>query len=328
MVDTGADGTLLDQSLAAQLGEQFESRILNDSSTGQKLTVQKYMAPRLSLEGTRLLTGIFVATLDLSHVRRDLGRPVMGILGTDCLENYCIQLDFDARKIRFLDPASSGDDSLGTEFPLNITSAGQYVVRGNLLGVDGVDSEIDTGETFTGRLEPRLFDGAIRDGNASVNAKGVVRFSGVHATRTGRFSKCRFGKDTYRDLILDESRPTAIGLRFLARHLVTLNYPRMKMYLKRRTSDLPVDQDDMSGLSLAQKGAATVVQSVEKGSVGDQAGLRVSDVVQRVNGSPAEMMELWELRNEFQSGSGKEVEVTVQRGGQLKQLKVVLKKGI
>jgi len=209
-----------------------------------------------------------------------------------------------------------------------MTSAGKYVVRGNLLGVDGVDSEIDTGETFTGRLEPRLFDGAIRDGKASVNAKGVVRFSGVHATRTGRFSKCRFGKDTYRDLILDESRPTAIGLRFLARHLVTLNYPRMKMYLKRRTSDLPVDQDDMSGLSLAQKGAATVVQSVEKGSVGDQAGLRVSDVVQRVNGSPAEMMELWELRNEFQSGSGKEVEVTVQRGGQLKQLKVVLKKGI
>ena len=87
MVDTGADGTILDQSLAAQLGEQFDSQILNDSSTGRKLTVQKYMAPRLSLDGTRLLTGILVATLDLSHVRRALGRPVKGILGTDCLES-------------------------------------------------------------------------------------------------------------------------------------------------------------------------------------------------------------------------------------------------
>src|SRR2546429_524430 len=186
MVDTGADGTILDQSLAAQLGEQFESQILNDSSTGKKQSVQKYMAPRLSLEGTRLLTGIFVATLDLTHIRSALGRPVMGILGTDCLENYCIQLDFDSGKLRFLDPARSSDEGLGTEFPLNITSAGQYVVRGNLLGVDGIDSEIDTGETFTGRLEPKLFDEAVRNGKGSVNAKDVVRFSGVHATRTGR----------------------------------------------------------------------------------------------------------------------------------------------
>jgi len=39
------------------------------------------------------------------------------------------------------------------------------------------------------------------------------------------------------------------------------------------------------------------------------------------------MMELWELRNVFQLGGGKEVGVAVQRGGELKQLKVVLKKG-
>ena len=328
MVDTGSDGTILDQSLDAQLGEKFEPTILNDSSTGRMLKVQKYIAPRLSLGKTRLLTGEFVATLDLTHIRSALGRPVMGILGMDCLENYCIQLDFDAGKIRFLDPAHPCDESLGREFPLTITSAGRYMVRGNLLGVGGVDSEIDTGETFTGRLEPKLFDGAIRDNRTSADAKGVARFSGVHATRTGRFPECVFGKETYRDLILDESVPTAIGLRFLARHLVTFNYPRMKLYLKRRTREFPVDEDNMSGLSVAKKGQATVVQSVDKGCGANQAGLRVSDVIRQVNGRPVDRMELWQLRKLFRSGDGEEIGITVQRGGEMKQFRTVLKRRI
>ena len=327
MVDTGSDGTILDQSLAPQLGEQLEQTILNDSSTGRKLTVRKYLAPRLWLENTRLVTGISVVTLDLSHIRGALGRPVMGILGMDCLENYCIQLDFDDGKIRFLNPAQSCSEGLGTEFSLQITSAGRYVVRWNLLGLDGVDSEIDTGETFTGRLEPKLFGAAMKGGEVSPAGTGALRFSGVHATRIGRLSKCVFGKETYRDLVLDESQPTAIGLRFLARHLVTLNYPRMKMYLKRRTEAFPVDEDDMSGLSLAKRGEAIVVKSVDKGGCADHAGLQAGDVVQKVNGRPVDTMELWELRKLFQSG-GDEVGVTVQRGSELKQLTFVLKRRI
>ncbi len=47
-----------------------------------------------------------------------LGRHVAGILGMDCLRHYCVQLDFEAKKVCFLDPKNFPDEDLGKSFPL------------------------------------------------------------------------------------------------------------------------------------------------------------------------------------------------------------------
>jgi hypothetical protein len=65
--------------------------------------------------------------------------------------------------------------------------------------------------------------------------------------REARFSKCLFGSETCSDLILKEcpAGHNFIGLRFLARHLVTFNFPKRMMYL-RRTSAGPLTNQDNS----------------------------------------------------------------------------------
>jgi len=54
-------------------------------------------------------------------------------------------------------------------------------------------------------------------------------------SRTARFGEGVFDGQTYNDLILMEcpSGENFVGLRFLARHLATFNFPKRTLYLKR-----------------------------------------------------------------------------------------------
>ena len=52
----------------------------------------------------------------------------------DVLKNYCIQLDFAANKIRFLDDKRADKEQWGKPFPLK-DCGGEYVsIDGNFLG--------------------------------------------------------------------------------------------------------------------------------------------------------------------------------------------------
>ena len=101
-VDTGSPGTILDKSLEPKLGKRLSSTFGWYGYYGLSWE-HVYHAPALYLGTTRLVTADRVYTDDL----RTKSRPaihIMGILGMDCLKHYCLQLDFEANTIHFLDP--------------------------------------------------------------------------------------------------------------------------------------------------------------------------------------------------------------------------------
>jgi hypothetical protein len=61
----------------------------------------------------QLHTGTKVWTGDFKDLPSLAGKPPLGILGMDCLSDYCLQLDFAQRKLRFLDPNRLDASSLG-----------------------------------------------------------------------------------------------------------------------------------------------------------------------------------------------------------------------
>ena len=71
-----------------------------------------------------------------SLMSTDADRPIMGLVGIDVLEHYCIQLDFAAGKMRFLDDKKADKQKWGKPFPivaLNSRDA-RPAVRENLFG--------------------------------------------------------------------------------------------------------------------------------------------------------------------------------------------------
>jgi hypothetical protein len=243
LVDTGASFTILDKSFEPKLGTCFWTHRFWHVRYGMR-TLKWFMAPKLYLGNTQLPTGRWISTGDLSILSHEMARMthadrrVDGILGMDCLKRYCIQLDFASRKLRFLDSQYLNNQDLGKAFPL-IGFRGTFAVRENLLGLKRPVSLIDTGCNFDGWFTPKLFQ-------QWTNHAAPVAVGEVHS------SNAILSEDSYPEVNLGETSEfgfNGIGLSFLARHLVTFDFPNRTMYLKRTSVGPLVDEDTNAALN-------------------------------------------------------------------------------
>lgn len=239
IVDTGASATLFDKSLESKLGKSLGGTTL--SHWGNQTKSEVYAAPKLHLENTLLLTGSHVFTWDFKQLSSQAGRPIMGILGMDCLRHYCIQLDFETWKMRFLDSDHLDTAHLGNAIPLAITGeqgGRPFIHQGSIVGDAGTNLMIDTGYRNDGAVESGAFQREVREQRLQADGSAI---NGQHSGRVW-FSKSVWNGETYTNVLIGADA-NLIGLRFLARHLVTFNFPKQTMYLKQTSVGPLVDEN-------------------------------------------------------------------------------------
>jgi hypothetical protein len=218
-LDTGATMTVLDKSWEHKLEPRPTQTV-----TGARWPVSGvFAAPPLLLGGVRLLTGEIVITEDLAgHFP---GHTVDGILGMDCLSHYCLQLDFSENKIRFMDAGRLAGQELGAAFPI-APIRGCFFVNDNVAGFKKLASLIDTGCNLDGVLVPELFR----------QWTDLRQSAGSAPAGEARYPDGIFAGVIYTNLYLASGEQTLIGLHFLARNLVTLNFPGRTLYLQQRSA--------------------------------------------------------------------------------------------
>lgn len=175
LVDTGAPTTIFGKSWEPKLGKCLGTATLDNFGTPYEGRV--YTAPTLYLGKTPLITDSNVLASDLvEKMRPHQGHPVAGILGMDCLRHYCIQLDFQAARMRFLNPERLNPAHLGQAFPITFAPGSQdgpepvrptIHCRG-LIGEEDTDLLIDTGADCDSLLEPPLFRRAVQEQRARI----------------------------------------------------------------------------------------------------------------------------------------------------------------
>jgi hypothetical protein len=203
------------------------------SGWGKSHETDLYAAPKLYLGDTPLLTGKYIRSFDFKQMH--VGRNIVGILGIDCLKHYCIQLDFEAGKMHFLDPDRLEVEKLGHAFPITFPREGRpFIHHGGLAGGTSTNMLMDA--TLPGKGSGRglpvtyaLIDsGFDSDGRVDTNAVAGHVSGWVH------LPECVWEGETYTNLQVGIGQDAnLLGLRFLARHLVTLNFPHQVMYLKQ-----------------------------------------------------------------------------------------------
>jgi len=274
VVDTGSPLTAFDKSLEPKLGKRLDTGTLWNFGVKQDAGV--YAAPKLYLGNVPLrMTGTNVVTFDRRKLADHGGLTFMGIIGMDVLQNCCLQLDFAAGKIRFLDDAPADTKNWGEPFPLTDIGDGCFSINENLAGVKGLGSVIDTGCNSSGWLRPELFQQWTNCEQTAV--KKIHSPTGV------------LGGETYHDIDLREldakslasddthTKFNGIGLRVLSENLVTLDFPRRTMYLKR-TSKWPLhDQDETAAAASTARSALEFLLELNKknqvpGSSKDDSG--------------------------------------------------------
>jgi hypothetical protein len=262
LLDTGAPWTLFDKSHEPKLGKRVATG--TNWNFGTALEAGIYAAPKLYLGNTVLMmTGSNIGTEDCKKISATAGRPIMGILGMDVLEHYCIQLDFAARRMRFLDDEQASKKGWGKPFALTNLGNGCFSISENLTGAKGPASMIDTGALYGGWLMPDLYQQWTNQ--AKLPADGEVRSPyGVLAGE--RYPDIYLDRLDEKSLLKDETNISwnGIGLRFLSRHLVTLDFPKRTLYLKRTSIGPLVDKDTIAAGKAAGKKALRFLESLKK----------------------------------------------------------------
>ena len=225
IVDTGAGATVLNKSLAPKLGKRLGT--IGNNYWGKVMTNDVYAAPKLYLGGAPLLmTGDAVLCADVKDLLAGSHQYIMGILGMDVLEHYCIQLDFAAGKMRFLNDQHADKSTWGKAFPivpLNDQDARPAVAE-NLLGLQGPHSLIDSGLLGDGWLMPKYFQ--------SWTNAAVLPTNGELHWPDGMLGGKKYPLFS---LGVKNVESDGIGIDFLARHLVTLDFPNHTLYLNRQS---------------------------------------------------------------------------------------------
>lgn len=264
VLDTGSPTTCLDQSLEPKLGKRIRSEAL--WAFGVRSQINVYPAPPLYLGKIPLIkTGHLIVTHDCSQMSADVGRPIMGVLGMDILRNYCIQLDFNAHKLRFLDYEQANKNRWGISFPLTYISDGCPSINDNIVGAPGVGSLVDTGCSYDGWLIPQLFQQWID--NTAPPVDGQARApNGILAGQD--YSNLHFRGVDPKLLSTGDAHIqfNGLGLHFLARHLVTLDFPEQTLCLKRTSTDaLDYKETSHSAKSDIESAANTLKSLVQNG---------------------------------------------------------------
>jgi hypothetical protein len=239
MVDTGSPITLFDQSLEPKLGQRLGDATFSSPSGGNHES-GIYLAPKLYLGGAQLATDTYVVSYPFHSLSARSHQHVMGVLGMDCLHHYCVQLDFQKGKIRFLGFTPTNTAELGKAFPIMLSTEHQnfegilraahqndscpFLAHTGLVAGTSTNLGIDTGDNVDGAVEKNAIRGHY--------PTRIARF--FFRVRALRLKECIWDGENYTQLRVNAGKDAnRLGLRFLARHLVTFDFPKSTLYLKK-----------------------------------------------------------------------------------------------
>jgi hypothetical protein len=315
LVSTGLVTTTIDQALAAQLELQKIKVEIRGKRGGQ--VRDRFGGLRAALGNIPLEFPGGVETGDYTALRDRLELACDGELGMDVLQRYVVQIDFDEGILRLLNslPPSPGE-------ALRITPlGGENGAPTVLVMIPGVPAE-------------KFIVSTARAGNAleirselvtQLEAKQQVRFldkqksitrSGTLLYQTGRLEAVQIGKNTHEGLLVNTAEQNGIGLSFLARFVVTFDFPHNRMYLKKgKNFDAPESQLDLWEVGVNRDGDQVVIREVDAYGPAKRLGVRAGDIVESINDCDVKRLSTWQIRR-LLGREGRPLSAIVLRGSE------------
>ena len=326
VLDTGSSHTTFDASLRGILGKP--KRTVKAGTLTNPMIVQTFESPTVRIGPFSLQKRSEIACLDLTMFSMIDGRKISGFLGMDFLKNCIIQIDFDKGLLTFFKHDEVDTSSFDQQFDFNYNSQGLPQIKGRILDEINIDFVIDGGNLSTGDLYHETFEKLIEKKDIQVSETLAATPSGSQKMRQMRIKSLKVGAFNYKDLIFEESNQSSLGLEFLSRHFVILDFPNKVMYLKKGEQFDKIDESGMSGLALLLISDKLTVHSVSRESAAEKAGILAGDIIHKIEGKEAGNYESGQIRQLLKSGHGRKITMTIERNGETKEITLTLEKKI
>lgn len=326
LLDTGTDTSLVDAARAEQLG-LARNEPAQAEGQGGKILANLVGSIKLEMPGLRVAPNT-LAAVPLDSLSAAMGGPVQGLLGTDILTRFVVEIDYARMVLRFYAPGSYRYTGHGAKFGLTMIGGIPYVRarvvvpgRGQKEGKFAIDSGFSGAIEISGafvdahRLSPSSFFKTIPWSSETIG--------GAVEEILGRTEGFRLGPYTLAEPIVAirakvPGADGAIGGEILRRFTVILDFPQNRLILEPNRHFSERFVADMSGLRLKAEGKnfnVFEVATVVPHSPASEARLAAGDIITEIDGRPASGYTLEDIRELFKQQEQK-YRLEVRRGQQ------------
>jgi hypothetical protein len=264
--------------------------------------------------------GVEAGDFDAMHDKLEL--DCVGEIGMDVLRRYVVQIDFDEGKLRLFSavPAGSGESLRIT--PMG-AEGGAPLISVTFPGIPPEKFIVHTSRAaYSLELCHELFSRLEEKEKLTPldQEKGTTRSASIRY-QAGTLNSVQIGKSKHEDLIVNTGEHNAVGLAYLARYVVTLDFPRSRLYWKHAQHF--DDRDDrliLADIAIERNKEAVTIEEVHAYGRVARLGLRRGDILETLNGHDAKRFSNWHIRRALGREHGP-LSAVVRRGGEKVELR-------
>lgn len=330
--DTGANVTVIDSRFKSDLlGASVEVPIQTGAAFSENVTFFAE-GPKIVVGGLEMQPGGIVMT-DIQRLSQISGEASDGILGRDVFSNMVVELCPHRNIIVFstnrIEPSVKG--TIRLDF---MPDRGDFTFVGKGPRGIPISFAIDSGSDVSVSLNPTDWKRIFGDGPEKTYFSIMGSFSGRTTTNLlARLPLLRIGAATYTNLLCDrmdnDRTPSFVGLSFLRRHDVRIDYLKHLLIMRQLDDQSGQDEWNMSGLSVEWRNRDKLfVSAVVERSPAYEVGILENDEILAINEQPTANLAKKAVRDFFRAGNATKVTLDIFRGGSRKKVVVILRREI
>ena len=318
--DTGDKFAIIDLGRAKSLGLKLEGEISVGGAGAGLLKGAYVRESTFTVPGLEGLTQPVTMALPLDMLAPNFGHDVDGIIGSDFIKQFVVEVDYPGRLLRLHDKQKFSYSGPGDIVPLKFNNGGHPIIQGEVIlrGRDPIKGQfvIDLGSGGSLALHRPVVEELKLPApdQRTIRAMGAGGTGGAVTGRVGRIVGFKMGKFTIdnptamfstdtKGAFANASIQGNIGEQIMSKFKILLDYDRSRIILEPNAKFKEPMERASSGLKILGEGKdyrTFRVKEVLEDSPATEAGLQKSDIIVAINDRPTAEMTLSQLLEQFE----------------------------
>lgn len=341
--DTGDKVGIIDIERARELGLDLHGQVRIGGAGSETLRGAYVRGATWKLQGLESFSQPVSLAIPLSRLAARFGHDFDGIIGSDFIKQFVVEVDYQARVLRLHHKESFVYSGKGESIPIRLNAHGYPIIEAELTPGSGDPIKgkfvLDLGSSAALALHsPLVKEHRLLESHKTIRAIGTGGAGGESLGRIGRVSELKIGpyKIAAPTTLFSEDKGGAfanaalagnIGQRIASKFKLFLDYGRERIIVEPTTTFNDPFDHAHSGLALTTEGkdfSVLRIMDVLENSPAAEAGFLKNDQIVKVNDKGAAELSITRLGEMFERPGN--YRITVRRGDQTIQLTLTTRK--
>ncbi|HXM34278.1 MAG TPA: aspartyl protease family protein [Pyrinomonadaceae bacterium] len=344
ILDTGDKFAIVNLARAKVLGLNLQGEINVGGAGAGTLKGSFVRDASLTVLGLEGQTEPVVLTIPLDNLEPKLGHNADGIIGSDFIKKFVVEIDYPSRVLMLFDKDTFAYSGSGESIPMRLNSSGHAIipaevaVQGHAAIKGNFIVDIGSGGSLVLHSPIVETEHLPLPTQKTIRSLGGAGAGGIVTGRVGRVDALTIGKFRVDNPVTLFSTDKAgafasaelkgnIGQRILSKFTIFLDYAHSRIILAPNASFKNLIGQAVSGLGLVGEGAdykTFRVDELLEDSPAAESGLQKGDIILAVDGRRAAELTLTELNEMFEQPVAHGL--SVRRGEQTLQVTLTPRK--